>query len=84
MGWTLSPGKRVSYMNNINEVEWLAGQFKQVAKTERNLRLKGGNWLWVGGEFLVKENRVAWCRRMRNFRGHSDVKMVMRLLGAEE
>ena len=43
MGWTLNPGKRAGYMDNINEVGWLTGQFKQVAKTEKNLRLKSSS-----------------------------------------
>lgn len=84
MGWTFKAGKKVEYMEGISEVQWIAGQLRQVRETQRDLRFKGGNWLWVGGEFLVEGGQVVWCRRMRDYRGHSDVEAVRRLLGVED
>lgn len=84
MGWTLKTGKRVEYMGGVSEFQWVAGQLRQVRETERHLRFKGGNWLWVGGEFMVEGGEVRWCRRMRNYRGHSDVEIVRKLLGVED
>jgi len=84
MTWTLNMGQRVSYMGNMTEIEWLGGQFKQFRETENGLKFKAGNPLWIGGEFLVENGEVKWCRRMRNYRGHSDIDLVKTLLGVED
>jgi len=84
MGWTLRTGKRVAYMEGISEVEWLKGQLKEMKETDKSLRFRGGNWIWVGGEFLVRDSEVVWCRRMRNVRGHVEVDSLKRLLGCED
>jgi len=84
MSWTLNLGRRVSYMENMTEVEWICGQVKQFCETESKLKFKAGNPMWIGGEFLVENGEVQWCRRMKNYRGHSDVDVVKSLLRVEE
>jgi hypothetical protein len=84
MSWTINLGPRADYMKGINEVQWLKGQYKQVKDEDRTLRTKGGNIFWVGGEFMFKDEKPVWCHRMKNFRGHSEIDVIKRLLGVEE
>lgn len=83
MSWTLNWGRRGEYMKGINEYQWMKGQFQQLREEENRLRLKGGNILWIGGEFLFRGGEVVWCRRMKNYRDHSDIKVIRRLLGLD-
>jgi hypothetical protein len=71
-------------MNGINEIQWVKGQIKQVREEEKKLRSKGGNILWIGGEFMFKDGTMTWCHRMKNYRGHSDIEVIKRLLGVDD
>jgi hypothetical protein len=71
-------------MKGINEYQWLKGQVQQLKQEDKALRLKGGNPLWVGGEFLFSDGQAVWCKRMKNFRGHSEIEVIRRLLGVED
>lgn len=84
MSWTLRTGPRVDYMKGINEYQWIKGQYKQVRDEQYGLRGKGGNIFWVGGEFMFKDEKPVWCHRMKNYRGHSEIETIKRLLGVEE
>ena len=84
MGWTLRSGKRAAYMDGLSDAAWVAGQFKEMRDADPALRFRAGGWLWVGGEFLVRDSQVVWCRRMRNYRGHVEVDVLKRLLGCED
>lgn len=84
MSWTLRPGPRTDYMKGINEVQWVKGQIQQILQEDKELRTKGGSWLWVGGEFMFKDEAPVWCHRMKNYRGHSSIEVVRRLLGVDE
>jgi hypothetical protein len=84
MSWTLKPGYRCEYMDGINEYKWLKGQFDQVKEEDKSLRLKGGNLLWVGGEFMFRQGEAVWCKRMKTYRGHSGIEVIKRLLGVDE
>jgi hypothetical protein len=83
MGWSLNAGLRCDYMHGITEYRWWKGQIQQFREEENYLKLKGGNILWVGGEFLFRGGEVVWCSRMKNFRDHSGVMVIKRLLGVE-
>jgi hypothetical protein len=84
MTWSLSLGKQTEYFGDATPTQWLVGQLKQMKGGEKATRWRGGNRWWVGGEFLVREGKVVWCNRMRTMRGHSEMGVVKRLLGAEE
>jgi hypothetical protein len=84
MSWTLRPGPKAEYMDGINGYHWLKGQVEQVKQEDKNLRLKGGNLLWVGGEFMWRQGEIVWCKRMKSYRGHSEISVIRRLLGVEE
>jgi hypothetical protein len=84
MSWTLRPGPKAEYMDGINGYRWLKGQYDQVKHEDKNLRTKGGNILWVGGEFMWRGGEVVWCKRMKSYRGHSEVGVIKRLLGVED
>lgn len=84
MSWTLRAGPKCDYMKGINSYQWIKGQVDQVRLEEKSLRTKGGNLLWVGGEFLFRGGEAVWCKRMKTFRGHSEIEVVRRLLGVEE
>lgn len=40
--------------------------------------------LWVGGEFLFRDQEVAWCHRMKTYRGHAEIDVVKKILEVEE
>lgn len=84
MSWTLRAGPNCDYMKGINRYQWLKGQVDQVRQEEKSLRTKGGNILWVGGEFMFSGGEVVWCKRMKNYRGHTEIEVIRRLLGVED
>jgi len=84
MQWTIRAGPRCDYMKDVNEVQWVKGQVKQVLEEDKRLRRKGGNLLWVGGEFMWRDGEVVWCHRMKTYRGHSEISVIKRLLGVED
>lgn len=71
-------------MKDTNEFQWVKGQVKQLKEEDKSLRLKGGNLLWVGGEFMFRDGEVVWCKRMKTYRGHSEIDVIQRLLGVED
>lgn len=72
--------KRPDYAKNLKEVPWLAEQFAQMAKTRGMKKFRGGNWLQIGGEFLFQDGQVVWCHRMTNYRNHSEIDVLKRVL----
>jgi hypothetical protein len=58
-------------------------QVLEMRRENRAMRGQGGSKLWMGGEFLIREGRVAWCNKMGSYRGHAGVDVVKRLLGVE-
>lgn len=44
---------------------------------------KGGDYLQVGGDFVVEDGQVRWCHRMQNTRDHPDSAQIGRVLGLE-
>jgi hypothetical protein len=84
MGWSLRKGKPVAYMEGISDFEWIKGQLKEMKETDKALRFRGGRWIWVGGEFFIRDSEVVWCRRMKNYRGHVEVDSLKKLLGCED
>jgi len=77
-------GARPQYFNKVNEISWIAGQLKQMKRVEeKEIRMKGGAWWWVGGEFLIREGRIVWAHKMRNYRDHVEMEELKRLVGAE-
>ena len=85
MSWSLDIGnKRPEYMKDIAPPAWLAGQIKQIAQTKGLKKFKGGHWLQIGGEFLFSEEEVIWCHRMKNYRGHSEIAVLRRMLEIED
>ncbi|KAK5005392.1 hypothetical protein LTR28_007771 [Elasticomyces elasticus] len=85
MSWSLNIGpSRPDYMKDISPPAWLAGQVKQIARNEAALKFRGGNWLQIGGEFLFQDGEVRWCHRMRNYRDHTEVRVLRRVLEIDE
>jgi hypothetical protein len=82
MTWSLNFGKRPDYFNDVNEMEWIFGQLKEM-KRAKEQRFKAGAWWWVGGEFLIREGRVIWCHRMRNYRDHTNPDVIKKIVGAD-
>lgn len=80
MGWTLDIGKRPDYMKDISPPAWLAGQIVQVSKVKGRNKFKGGNLLQVGGEFLFSDEEVIWCHRMKDYRNHTEMDVLRRVL----
>ncbi|TKA63290.1 hypothetical protein B0A49_11103 [Cryomyces minteri] len=81
MSWSLSIGStKPDYMKDTTLPGWLAGQLKQMAKTDGRKKFRGGNWLQIGGEFLFQDGEVVWCHRMRNYRGHAEISQLRRVL----
>lgn len=83
MSLTLNIGKRPEYMKGINELQWVAGQARDVKKN-KGLRLKGGNLLQIGGEFLFRDGGVEWCHRMKNYRNHTEMDVLRRILELDD
>jgi hypothetical protein len=92
MNITLNIGfKRPEYMEDISAVSWGVGQIKQIKeelKSPEGIRkrdvVKGGNVMQIGGEFLFEEGQVVWCHRMKNYRGHTEIKQIRKLLELED
>ncbi|KAF2083604.1 hypothetical protein K490DRAFT_51246 [Saccharata proteae CBS 121410] len=88
MSWSLNIGtKRPEYMSEIAPPAWLAGQLKQVGTVEKKKRgqgFRGGNWLQIGGEFLFEDGDVIWCHRMKNYRDHTEITVLRRLLEVDD
>jgi hypothetical protein len=76
-------GSRPSYYHDENEVTWVLGQLKQMRSQKKGLRMKGGGWWWVGGEFLVRDGEPIWCHRMKTYRDHVEMDVIKKLLTAE-
>ncbi|OJD35251.1 thioredoxin-like protein [Diplodia corticola] len=89
MSFSLDMGsRRPEYMKDIAPPAWIAGQLKQVGQQTRvqgmRKAMRCGNWLQVGGEFLFEDGEVIWCHRMRNYRDHTEVKALRRLLEIDD
>lgn len=81
MGWTVNIGtRRPEYMKEVSPPAWLAEQFRQMGKTKGHKKFKGGNWLQIGGEFLFEDEKITWCHRMKNYRGHAEIETLRRIL----
>jgi hypothetical protein len=81
MGWTLDLGStRPEYMKDISRPAWLAGQIKQVSKVPGLKKFKGGSLVQVGGEFLLENEEVIWCHRMKHYRNHTEMDVLRRIL----
>jgi hypothetical protein len=80
MTWTLTPGPRPAYCGDMNIMEQAWGQVVQQYRIGPKKSLQGGQPFQIGGEFLFEDGRVVWCHRMRNFRDHSEVADVKRVL----
>jgi hypothetical protein len=83
MGWSVNMGARPRYFSRVNEVKWIVGQLEQIKNEKREVRFKGGAWWWVGGEFLIRDGKLIWCHRMKNYRDHTEVDKVKKLLSAD-
>jgi hypothetical protein len=81
MGWTLNLGSRPEYFQR-NESKWIVAQVKQMMK-EKKQGLKGGAWWWIGGEFLIRQGKLVWCHRMKNYRDHAEMDVLKKLLMAD-
>ncbi|KAK5170323.1 uncharacterized protein LTR77_004910 [Saxophila tyrrhenica] len=46
--------------------------------------LRGGHPMQVGGEFLFEGGAAVWCHRMKDYRGHSEIGVLRRLVGLDE
>ncbi|KAF2860739.1 hypothetical protein K470DRAFT_206002, partial [Piedraia hortae CBS 480.64] len=85
---TLNIGRgRPEYMKDISVPNWISGQFKTVGRSLKDpdgIRkrdvFRGGNMMQIGGEFLFDDGDVIWCHRMRNYRDHTEVTDLRRLL----
>ncbi|KAL1642917.1 hypothetical protein SLS58_005159 [Diplodia intermedia] len=89
MSFSLDMGpRRPEYMRGIAPPAWIAGQLKQVGQQTRRQgvrrAMRGGNWLQVGGEFLFDDGDVVWCHRMRNYRDHTEIKTLRRILEIDD
>ncbi|TID19723.1 hypothetical protein E2P81_ATG06890 [Venturia nashicola] len=84
MSWSMSMGPRVDYTGGETEYQWVKNQTKLIMHTPTDLRLKGGNVFWVGGEFMFKDGKPVWCHRMKNYRGHTGIDTIKKLLGVED
>ncbi|SMQ52705.1 unnamed protein product [Zymoseptoria tritici ST99CH_3D7] len=89
--------ERPEYMKDISSAQWGAGQIRQIREElknpegmradglrKRDILLKGGHPMQIGGEFLFEEGNVVWCHRMRNYRGHTEIKVIRKLLELED
>lgn len=76
--------KRPEYMKDINPLQWINGQNKEILATKGRKRFRGGNLLQIGGEFLFQDGEVHWCHRMKNMRGHAEVDVIRRVLQIED
>ncbi|KAF4304353.1 hypothetical protein GTA08_BOTSDO07493 [Botryosphaeria dothidea] len=80
--------KRPDYMRDIAPPAWLAGQIKQVGQQTRRQGVRGamksGNWLQIGGDFLFEDGEVVWCHRMKNYRDHTEVATLRRILEIDD
>ena len=83
MGWSLKPSNKAAFMGKLTEVQWLRGPVKQMAAADPKLRTKGGNWLWLGGELLVKNSQVIWSHKMKTHSDRPEAKLIRRILGGE-
>lgn len=73
--------RRPEYMKDISPPAWLAGQVKQVSQVPGfRQKFRGGNPMQVGGEFLWQDGRVRWCHRMRNYRDHTEMEVLRKVL----
>ncbi|KAL1301538.1 hypothetical protein AAFC00_005778 [Neodothiora populina] len=76
--------RRPGYMKGINEGAWVFGQLRQMGQTKGAKKFRGGNWLQIGGEFLFQDGQVVWCHRMRNYRDHTEVARLKRILEIDD
>ncbi len=61
----------------------VATSFIQEIKSGRNM-LSGGDFRQVGGEFLFQNDKVTWCRRMKNTRDHAEIPLLRQQLGLDD
>ena len=94
LGMTLSlniGNERPEYMKDISPAAWAAGQVTTIRKSLKDPEgirkrdvLKGGNMLQIGGEFLFEDGQVVWCHRMKNYRNHTEIKLLRKILQLDE
>ncbi|KAF2857371.1 hypothetical protein K470DRAFT_202504, partial [Piedraia hortae CBS 480.64] len=79
--------ERPDYMKDISVPSWLAGQVKTISRSLKDpdgIRkrdvLRGGNPMQIGGEFLFEDGEVLWCHRMRNYRDHTEIPELRKVL----
>lgn len=84
MNWTLRVGKNPEYMKGISGKQWVMDQVKLMNTFEKKMRGRGGHMLWVGGEFLFRNEEVVWCHRMKSYRGHSEIDVIKKILDVED
>ena len=79
---TLNLGKTPDYMQrSMFSVAFRS--FIQELKSGRNM-LSGGDYRQVGGEFVFQNDKVTWCRRMRNTRDHAEIPLIRQQLGLDD
>lgn len=88
MGTTLNLGlRKPDYMKkgllgaSGDEIKIIKQSLKDPEGLRKRDLLRGGNPTQVGGEFLFEDGQVIWCSRMKNYRGHSEIKTLRTLLG---
>ncbi|CAK4034414.1 Hypothetical predicted protein [Lecanosticta acicola] len=94
LGMTLSVNigsERPEYMKDISPAAWAGGQVTTVRKSLKDPEgirkrdiLKGGNLFQIGGEFMFDDGQVVWCHRMKNYRNHTDTKLLRKILGLDD
>lgn len=75
--------KRPEYMKDISIGKWAVDQVEEMYKTKGKKKWNGGNLFQIGGEFLFQDGEVVWCHRMKNYRNHSEMDVVKRILDVE-
>jgi hypothetical protein len=82
MSWTLNMGPKNEYYGE-SVAKWIHSQIKEMKNEPNDLRFRGGAWWWVGGEFLIRDGRVVWCHRMKNYRDHIELDVIRKIVGAD-
>lgn len=85
MTWSLNIGKRPQYaeMTALQATREAVRQTASLSESHQDAAKMAGGYLWVGGEFLIKDGKAIWCHRMKNYRDHTEMDVLTQLLGVE-